>query len=65
MTAEGLTRRMRPLFGHHAGGEPCKFVDPPGRFLKLYVRLYGPYNLSYNFKNRPGESTNLQGSPLA
>jgi hypothetical protein len=27
----------------------------------LYGRLYGPYNLPYKFKNRPGESTNLQG----
>ena len=34
-------------FGHHKDGEPCKF----------------PYNLPYKFKNRPGESTNLKGSP--
>jgi hypothetical protein len=27
--------------------------------------LYGPYNLPNKFKNRPGESTNLQGSQLA
>jgi hypothetical protein len=26
-------------------GEPRKFVDSLGRFLKLYGRLYGPYNL--------------------
>jgi hypothetical protein len=43
MTAEGLpTRRMRPLVGHYKGGEPRKFVDPPGRFLKMYDRKYGP-----------------------
>jgi hypothetical protein len=31
----------------------------------LYGRLYGPYNLPYKFKNRPGASINLQGtSPL-
>ena len=65
MTAEGLTRRMRPLSSIvHVGG-PCKFVDSPGRFLNLYGRLYGPYNLPYKFKNRLGESTNLQGSPPA
>jgi hypothetical protein len=25
--------------------------------------LYGPYNLPYKFKNRPGESTNLKRFP--
>ena len=53
------------IFEYHAGGEPCKFVDPPGRFLSLYGRLYGPYNLPYRFKNMAGESTNLKGSPHA
>jgi hypothetical protein len=28
-------------FEHHAGGEPFKFVDSPGRSLKLYGGLYG------------------------
>jgi hypothetical protein len=26
---------------HYAGGEPCKFVDSPSRFLNLYGRSYG------------------------
>jgi hypothetical protein len=38
----------------------CEVLSPPP-----YGRLYGPYNLPYKFKNRPGESTNLQGSPPA
>ena len=36
----------------------------PGSRHRSYP-IYGPYNLSYNFKNRPGGSTNLQGSPPA
>jgi hypothetical protein len=35
----------------------------------MYALGPGPYDrpldLPYNFKNRPGESTNLQGSPPA
>ena len=61
-----ITRRMRPLSSiMHVGNPACKFVDPPGRFLNLYGILYGPYNIPYKFKNRPGESTSLQGSPPA
>ena len=58
-----LARRMGPLSSIMQAGNlaDCKFIDSPGRFLNLYGRLYGPYNLPYNFKNRPGGSTNLQG----
>ena len=61
--AEGLTLTNGTTNEQYTGGEPCKFVDSPGRFLNLYKRLYGPYNLPYKLKNRPGESTNLQVSP--
>jgi hypothetical protein len=37
-------------FEHYAGGEPCKFADSHGRVLKLYGKLYGPYNFLYNLK---------------
>jgi hypothetical protein len=37
--------RQGPHFGSgilvgYEGGEPCKFVDSPSRFIKLYGRLY-------------------------
>ena len=52
MTAEYLTRRMGPLSSiMHAGNLACKFVDSLGRFLNLYGRLYGPYNLPYHGTN--------------
>jgi hypothetical protein len=31
----------------------------------MWISYLGPYNLPYKFKNRPGESTSLQGSPHA
>jgi hypothetical protein len=32
---------------------------------KILTSKFYPYNLPYKLKNRPGESTNLQGSPPA